>query len=153
MRYAFFLPFSLLFESIPAFGSSGTRLYQTATGLNIANAHLAIRNDGDASIFFSRTVTLEEIRARDSAFAAATGSDLAIRDFLSDEEIGDIVLRNFDARDLDFVDLENRGLGSIISGVAKGVEAIVGAIKGKIEKDKAVCRTWLGNRGRFKLLR
>ena len=131
MRYTSFLLSFLVVGAATAFGSPATQVYQRATGFDLTDADLSIRNDGDASVFYGRTPTLEEIRVRDSAFAGATGTDLAVRDFLSDEEFEEIVLRSFNARDLDVVDLENRAWGAVARGVAKGVEMIVKLIKGK----------------------
>ncbi|KAJ2922106.1 hypothetical protein H1R20_g14989, partial [Candolleomyces eurysporus] len=138
MRYASFLLSFLVVGATTAFASPAAQVYQRATGFDLSDADLAIRNDGDVSVFYGRSPTFEEIRARDSAFAAATGTDLAVRDLLSEEEIEEIVLRHFDARDFDLevVDLENRAWGAIARGVAKGVELIVKAIKGQIEHDK-----------------
>ena len=137
MRYSSILLSFLVVGATTAFGSPAAQVYQRATGFDL-DADLAIRNDGDVSVFYGRSPTYEEIRARDSAFAAATGTDLAVRDLLSEDEIQEIVLRHFDARELEFVDLENRAWGAVARGVAKGVEAIVNLIKGKIEHDKDV---------------
>ena len=143
MRYASILLSFLVAGATAAFGSPVAQLYQRATGLDL-DADLAIRNDGDVSVFYGRSLTYEEIRARDSAFAAATGTDLAVRDLLSEDEIQEIVLRYLDAQDLDIVDLEKRnGFGAVARVLGKGVQAIVNAIKGKLEHDKDVGRVTL----------
>ena len=65
MRYVSFLLSFLVVGATTAFGSPAAQLYQRATGFDL-DADLAIRNDGDASVFYGRTPTFEEIRARDT---------------------------------------------------------------------------------------
>jgi hypothetical protein len=137
MRFSILL--SLFAGSVVVFGSPSVQLSERATGpFTPSETELLIRNDGEVNIY-GRQVTAEEIYARDSALAVATGTDLTAREFLDDDEIQELVLRHLDyeleERD---TELEPRAVAAVARAVVQGVIKIVQLIKGKIEKDKQV---------------
>ncbi|KAF5335675.1 hypothetical protein D9611_009690 [Ephemerocybe angulata] len=124
---------------------AGTATLVLAAPATVSEQDVFVRADGDASVFEGRDITDEEIRARDSAVAAAMGGDsVEVRDYFSEEEIEDLAMRHLGLDSRDLMELEPRGVGTVVKLVAKGIEAIVNVIKGRIEHDKA-------ERGKFTL--
>ncbi|KAF5320155.1 hypothetical protein D9611_010358 [Ephemerocybe angulata] len=124
------------FSKIFSFVLIGAASLAYAQPIPLSEQELILRNDGDVSVFEGREITLEEIGARDAAFAAVSGDSLEARD-ISDEEIYRLAMRHLLSK-RDFSDeIEARGIVSVAKMVIEGVEKIVKLIKGKIKEDKA----------------
>ncbi|KAF6756760.1 hypothetical protein DFP72DRAFT_1044866 [Ephemerocybe angulata] len=123
------------FSKIFSFVLIGAASLAFARPIPLSEEELILRNDGDASVFEGREITLEEIGARDAAFAAVSGDSLEARD-ISDEEIYRLALRHLLSK-RDFSDeIEARGVIGVAKMVIEGVMKVVELIKGKIKEDK-----------------
>lgn len=129
------------FSTIVLTALAGSATLVSALPRTLSEQELYVRSEGDVTVFEGREITSEEIAARDAAYAAATGGDsLEVRDLLSEDQLEELAMRQLelelDGRDL--TELEPRAVAAAARLVAKGVEAIVNVIKGRIEHDKGV---------------
>lgn len=128
------------FSTIILSALAGSATLVAALPRTFSEQELYVRSEGDVSVFEGREITSEEIIARDAAYAAAMGGDsLEVRDIMPEDELHDLAMRQLedelDGRDI--TELEPRAVAQVARVVAKGIEAIVKVIKGRIEHDKA----------------
>ena len=115
---------------------------QSAASHGMSDA-LAVRDNGDTSVFSGRAITSAEIFERDAAYSAATGEGVVARDLiLGEDEINEIVARHL-AGDLGAreraMELEERAAPAMAARlVVQGIKKVVDVIKGIIAKDKTV---------------
>ncbi|KAF6752598.1 ectomycorrhiza-regulated small secreted protein [Ephemerocybe angulata] len=120
---------------------AGTVTVVLAAPAALTEQEVFVRTDGDASVFQGREVTEDELRARD---AAVIGDLVDVREYFSDAEVEELALRSMGLEERSISELQPRAIGAAVRIVAKGIEAIVKLIKGRIEHDKT-------ERGKFTL--